>query len=257
MDPGRRGGRRGRDHQVGCPRVRGARAVRATARRLPLVEIAAALSLPTSSAAALLKTLVTLGYLEYDRSRRHYGPTMRIAALGRWVEASIFGDGTVLAAAHRLHAATGLAAVVAVQSDLQVQYLHLVHRGDVFGAAATPGARRPLTSSAFGLALLSGTPAAELARLLRRINYGRPREDRVDASHLRVALHEVRANGHAFIRDRVRKGHASVAVFVPEIGGGRPMAVGLSGSSDQIAGRRAELVAQLTNALPLRARERA
>ena len=101
------------------------------------------------------------------------------------------------------------------------------------------------------MALLSGLPSADLGRLLRRINYGRSIDDRVDLGRLRVALHEVRANGHALTRDLIREGHASIAVFVPEAGGGRPMALGLSGGSDEISFRRAELVSQLTSAMPL------
>ncbi|HQN50687.1 MAG TPA: helix-turn-helix domain-containing protein, partial [Phenylobacterium sp.] len=50
-------------------------------RPLSLTEVTQALRYPTSSTAALLKSLVVTGYLEFDRARRAYRPTMRIAVL--------------------------------------------------------------------------------------------------------------------------------------------------------------------------------
>ena len=51
-------------------------------RPLALKDILEALGYPASSGSALLKSLVALGYLDYDRDRRTYFPTMRISALG-------------------------------------------------------------------------------------------------------------------------------------------------------------------------------
>ena len=52
-------------------------------RPLGLKAICDELRYPVSSGAAMLKSLVTLGYLEYDRKTQTYLPTMRIAVLGR------------------------------------------------------------------------------------------------------------------------------------------------------------------------------
>ena len=60
-------------------------------RPLSLKEMCAALRLAPSSGAALLKSLVALGYLDYDRGTRSYFPTMRIAFLGQWVDEALFG----------------------------------------------------------------------------------------------------------------------------------------------------------------------
>lgn len=48
-------------------------------RPLGLKAICDELRYPVSSGAAMLKSLVTLGYLEYDRKTQTYLPTMRIA----------------------------------------------------------------------------------------------------------------------------------------------------------------------------------
>ncbi|MBP8232968.1 MAG: helix-turn-helix domain-containing protein, partial [Rhizorhabdus sp.] len=55
--------------------------------RVPLsaTEIVRKLGWPQSSTVALLKTLVSLGYLAYDTFERTYLPTMRVALLGGWM----------------------------------------------------------------------------------------------------------------------------------------------------------------------------
>jgi hypothetical protein len=50
--------------------------------RATVMDIADTLGLPQSSTSSLLKSLVTLGYLEYEPSNRTYLPTGRVALLG-------------------------------------------------------------------------------------------------------------------------------------------------------------------------------
>ena len=64
---------------------------------------------PASSGSALLKSLVTLGYLDYDNDRRTYFPTMRIAALGARVLLLRFDPSAAAVRAHALALWRGLA----------------------------------------------------------------------------------------------------------------------------------------------------
>src|SRR5260221_13800450 len=95
-------------------------------RPLSLKDIAGRLRYPPSSGSTLLKSMVALGYLEYDQLSRTYFPTMRIAALGGWVHAALFGDGAIERLLEHLHRATGETVVLAAQSGLYAQYVHLV-----------------------------------------------------------------------------------------------------------------------------------
>lgn len=213
-------------------------------RPLSLAEVVALLGYPTSSAAALLKSLIVMGYLEYDRSSRTYGPTMRIVALGQWVRDRLFGDGAVLAAAQRLHGETGLTVVLAVQSDLHAQYLHLVHSGEPFRAGVTPGQLRPLASSGMGWLLLAAQPDREVRRLVRRINYAGV-EARVDIAALLARLHEVRVRGYAFSRDGVSPGFGLIGAMMPPPESGRRLAIGVAGRTADLEAREADLAARL------------
>lgn len=209
-------------------------------RPLALSEVTDRLAWPTSSAAALLKSLVVLGYLEYDRARRTYNPTMRIAVLGRWIPEGLFGDGAVLDGAERLHARTGLTVILAVQSDLHAQYLHIIHSDEPLRGMVTPGQLRPLAVSGMGQLFLSAQPDDEVRRLVRRLNY-RSEGERVKIGDLLVRLHEVRARGYAFSKDAVSPGFGLIGALAPEAVMGRRIGVGVSGRTGELEPREAEL----------------
>lgn len=217
-------------------------------RALSLSEVTSALGYPTSSAAALLKSLVVTGYLEYDRAARAYMPTMRIAVLGQWVHEGLFGEGAILAAAHRLHAETGLTVVLAAQSDLHAQYLHLVHSAEPLRAMVSPGQLRPLARSGMGLLLLSAQPDAEVRRLMRRVNARQP-DDRIEIAELLVRLHQVRARGYAFSKDAVSPGFGLVGVLAPRAVAARQLAIGVTGRTEELEPQEVELVARLREAV--------
>src|SRR5688572_32029103 len=102
-----------------------------------------------------MKSLVALGYLDYDRERRTYFPTMRIAVLGSWVPGALVGEGPLLAALEDLHRRIGETVVRAVQSDLHAQYVHVIHSSEPLQFRVPPGTLRPLARSGMGLVLLS------------------------------------------------------------------------------------------------------
>src|SRR5579872_6336148 len=134
-------------------------------RPLALKDVCATLDYPASSAAGLLKSLVTLGYLDYDRATRTYFPTMRIALLGQWVPRALFGEGAILRLMDKLHRETGETILLATESDLHAQYVHAVHTGEPLRAAVPAGTLRPLATSGTGWLLLSRRTEKEIERL--------------------------------------------------------------------------------------------
>ena len=131
-------------------------------RPLSLKEVASALAYPASSGSALLKSLVALGYLDYDGERRTYFPTMRIAALGAWVEQALFGDGALLAFMERLHRLTAETVLLAAQRAIHAQYVHVIRSAEPLQFSVSPGTRRPLAASGMGWVLLSARSEAEI-----------------------------------------------------------------------------------------------
>src|SRR3954470_18853177 len=85
--------------------------------------IARALKYPASSTVALLKSMVTLGYLAYDPNERTYFPTIQLAVISRWLEDSFFVDGHLLELVDDVAAATGQPLRPCWQNALYTQFL--------------------------------------------------------------------------------------------------------------------------------------
>jgi len=199
----------------------------AARRPLTLKEIADALAYPTSSAQALLKSLVVLGYLEYDRPSRTYLPTMRIAAVGRWVAEGLYGEADVLPTMRRLRDLTGETVILGARSDLFAHYVHVV-RGDdePLHFAPAPGSVRPLGRCGIGRLLLSAETDDEIDLIVRRINIAEPAA-RIDLAELMDDIAAIRHQRHVFSRHLFTEGVGAIAVLAPGPWHGRRFALGL------------------------------
>ncbi|HWA61637.1 MAG TPA: IclR family transcriptional regulator [Caulobacteraceae bacterium] len=199
-------------------------------RPLSLKEICERLAYPASSGSVLLKSIVALGYLDYDRARKTYFPTMRITALGAWAPGALFGEGGVAQLMDHLHRATGETVILAAQSDLHAQYVHLIHSAEPLQVAVPPGARRPLERSGMGWVLLGANPDAEIDKLRRRINAQPGRtEPRLTQKALMEKVNEARERGYAFSRHTVSEGAGIIAALLPRKPDARVFAIGVAG----------------------------
>ncbi|HEX2591092.1 MAG TPA: helix-turn-helix domain-containing protein [Rhizomicrobium sp.] len=195
-------------------------------RPLALGEVTAALRYPASSGSALLKSMVALGYLEHDHASRTYFPTMRIAALGSWVQDALVGDLAPLM--QSLRRATGETVILATESDLFAQYIHLVHAEQPLQFAVQPGTRRPLAQSGMGWLFLSAHTPDEIEKLRRRINAAQ--RSKITREELLRRTTAVRAQGYAFSKGAVSRGAGIIAMLLPTPRHGRRLALGVAGS---------------------------
>src|SRR5690606_18017787 len=139
-------------------------------RPLPLKTFVESLGYPPSSGSALLKSLVSLGYLEYDLKERVYFPTTRMNAMVAWVEKKWFDKGTVLSAMQRLHDVTSETISLAVQSDLHAQYVHQIATTLPLPYPRIRQTIRPLAESGLGWLMLSAWDEEMIRYLARRLN---------------------------------------------------------------------------------------
>jgi IclR family KDG regulon transcriptional repressor len=212
-------------------------------RPLTLKEVRGRLKLAPSSGAAILKSLVALGYLDYERRTRSYFPTMRIALLGQWVPGALFGDGKIPKLMQRLHRVTGESVLLATQSDLNAQYVHAVHGSEPLQAAVPPGTLRPLTGSGVGWLLLSRQSEDEIEALCRRIDIESGK--RVDRAALRRNIAAVRRDGYVFSRHTVRRGVGIIAMLLPGRALGRTFAIGVAGNVARLDEKEPAILAAL------------
>lgn len=209
-----------------------------------VVEIAEMLKLPQSSTSALLRSLVVMGYLYFDRMARTYIPSCRVALLGNWVNHPLFMGGVALQCMEELQHGTGDAVVLAIRNGIWAQYIHVLQATSMARLQVTRGALRPLAASGAGYALLSTLPDAEVRKIAHRINA----EARTGAAtpiatdELLQTLAEVRRTGYAFTADLVTPGGAMLAMPLPVTDGGQALVIGLGGISEVLKKRRSELV---------------
>ena len=217
-------------------------------RPMGLKEICDQLSYPVSSAAMVLKSLVVLGYLEYDRRSRTYLPTMRIAVLGNWVPETLFGNANMLPTMAHLRDRTRETVILGTQSDLFAQYVHAVHSMEPLHYAVSPGAVRPLARCGIGRLLLSALTDPEIDRLVRRINIATP-EDRVDLAELMDHVGSIRRQGFVFSQNLFTDGVGVVAVLLPSAPFGRRFALGLGGPVERLEAHLDQHLASLRAAM--------
>jgi DNA-binding IclR family transcriptional regulator len=118
-------------------------------------EIGLALGYPQSSTTVLLKTLIALGYLNFDRRARVYFPTPKVTSLGDWIPRALFGTSRVLEAMHDVHAATGETVSIGTKNDVYLQYVQIIQSVHALRFHVDEGTLRPLTQSALGWLLMS------------------------------------------------------------------------------------------------------
>ncbi len=212
-------------------------------RPVSLKEVATKCDYPTSSAAALLKSMAMLGYLFYDSYNRTYMPTMRIAQMGRWLDAGLFGDSTILALVDFVHKELDELVSISTQSDLHAQYIHCLQTSKRLRFEVKPGDVRPLAISGIGRTMLSGHTDVEIARLMRRINAVCPPEERIELNALMKIINGIRRDGYMFSKHVIVQDAGVIAMLLPRRDFGRDLVLGVGGPVSRLEERHDEILA--------------
>ncbi len=132
-------------------------------------DVERALDYPKSSTLALLKSMVALGYLSYDRMERNYFPTIRVAQLGHWIDQAD-SQHDLYALVEDAAAATGETVTISSQNDLKMQFLTVVTGTNPLMLNFRAGMTGPLFQSNMGMVALAQKSDAEIRRLAERMN---------------------------------------------------------------------------------------
>ncbi|MBM3512473.1 MAG: helix-turn-helix domain-containing protein [Alphaproteobacteria bacterium] len=188
-------------------------------RALTATQVGRKLKYPASSTLALLKSMVNLGYIGFDRAERVYAPTVRVSNLGRWVETSLFGEGRLFGMMEDLRAKTGQSLMLSIQNDLNMQFIHVV-LGESFSLNVKAGQTVPLFRSAIGLMALSDRPDKEIAKFVERYNRRiKGPEQKVELNQLMSAIRRARTQGYATGYDLYYPGVGAIAFLLkPKVG---------------------------------------
>jgi DNA-binding IclR family transcriptional regulator len=215
-------------------------------RPLSLKEVALRFGYPVSSASAVLKSMVVLGYIDFDRYSRTYMPTMRIVQLGQWVQGALFGERGILALVNHLNRETEETVSIATQSDLYMQYIHVQPSPQTIQFSIRPGTIRPLARSGLGWMLLSARSDDTIEKLVRRINFEEEdRKKKIDLKELMQKLRKIRKDGYVISLHTVKAGAGVIGMLLPERRHGRILAIGVGGPADRLVSKRTQILRSL------------
>jgi DNA-binding IclR family transcriptional regulator len=217
------------------------------ARRASLnaTQVERSLGYPQSSTLALLKSMVRLGYLSFDRLQRSYLPTMRVSTLGRWLEASFRGDGRLSALLEEVSSRTSETACLSCQNDLVMQFTHVHFAGKGLILGANAGDFAPLFQSAVGLAALSVRSDPETLKLVQRHNRRiRNPAGKIDADAVLQRIRQVQTVGYATGYDLSMPEIGAIAWVLRSEGAPCSVVLSVGGPSDRLRSREAIIVRQ-------------
>ena len=219
-------------------------------RAASVMEIARALGYPQSSASVLLRSLVELGYLEIDATRRAYLPTPRVTLLGSWVEPLLSPGGAILKLMEELGRETGETIILGVPAGDTVRYIHVVQATGAMRLHVGPGTVRPMAISGMGRLFMSSMDADRVRRIVARYNA----EADDDARQLKLAavrtdLASIRGDGYVPSFDRLTPGAGGISILLPVEPHGVPMALAIGGLSHTISEGRDRFVQLMRRAI--------
>jgi len=200
-------------------------------------DIAARLGYPQSSTSVLLKSLVQLGYMDYDTKTHTYVPSQRVALLGSWLAEGPVRDGGLFRLMEELNRETAETVILATRNGIYAQYIRVLQATNEMRMNVPIGSRRLLVWSATGFALLVRSPEQEVRALVHRTNAeARSGQKPINARKTLAGIAQVRKKGYSFSRGLVTPGAGLIGMPLPDWldRRGRPLVIGVSGWIDQL-----------------------
>lgn len=216
-------------------------------RPLRVAEIVEELDAPQSSLSMLLKTLLNMGYLDFNPQTREYCPSVRVANLCEWTTHLPSRPTAIQEVMEKLASQTNETVLLGRIDGVQVQYAAVIHSRQTVRFVAVSGARRPLHRTALGICLLTTLVDDKISLLIRR--YNAERESHVKPAHLDSVLQDVavaRGQGYYFSAGLVTPGAGVIATLLPTPVRGQRYAVGIGGPIGRLKRRLSEHVEHLT-----------
>lgn len=213
-------------------------------RPLRLTEVAQALNCPTSSTAALLKSMVAQGYLSFDRATHAYMPTSRLPLLVNWIPIRPYDAIPLMDAMENLQRLTGEMIVLAIESGIYLEYVRTLASKEGLQLYIAPGTRRLLTQTGTGWLFLNRRSRDEaLAIYDRTVAAGEVDETRFSRMDFLDRLDDHRTRDVSYVRARdlvvpvAHWGGGMVSMLLPERAGYGGLALGVGGPADRLEAR--------------------
>lgn len=220
-----------------------------TRRPVTIHEVAEGLGYPHSSTAALLKSLVALGYLDHDEQAKKFFPSIRISLLGNWIEAETLPVRNIHRLMQHLSDETGCTVILAMRSGVHVQYIKVLQGTTPIRFYVKPGTQRLLPFSTIGRVLLAALPPVKAHELIEEALSRDTGEATQSLEKIVADLSRIRRRGYAFYTGLVTPNATMLALQVAETRAGEPVAVGIAAPKDHFRDRKQIYVDLVTTAI--------
>ena len=207
-----------------------------------VTQVAERADLPKSTAARLLSSLGREGAVEQVPGDTRYRLGPRIATLAEGVVPVRSLIATARPILEELAASTGETAGLSVAEGFVVHYVDQVGTSHQVQVRDWTGTRVPMHAVSSGLVFLAHLPTATLESFLSRDHEAFTARTVTTAETLRERLHQVQADGYAWVHEEFAEGLNSVAAAVADGSGGIVAAVHVHGPAYRFPdGREAEI----------------
>lgn len=207
--------------------------------------IAKKLDLPTSSNFTLLKTMVTLGYLNFDQVNETYFPTIRLSFLGHSFSQKLGHPSDIYQLVDRVRAATGETTGLSCENDV-FSHLLRVRDSDLPNTyVLMEGDRRPLFACSPGIVLLGTKTNKEIARMAEKLTRRKsPQTERIDLLKTLALVERVKGRDGVTHYDEFTQGVSMITWLLDKPSLKQPFVLFVSGPTKRIkAGEKRIIVA--------------
>lgn len=197
-------------------------------RPLTLSAIIEALGYPQSSTTVMLKSLLVIGYLNYNRDTKTYYPNITVTRLGEWIRESGLVSGPIQLLMQEMHEKTTESISIAVQNDVNIHFLSVLNSDHKIKFFIPSSGQRTLLQSNLGWMLLSIKSDRDIVSIYNQI--GLLNAHRMPhLNEVMGQIAQIRRNGYCFIPNLPVPGAASVAMLLPSRFHNQRMVVGVGG----------------------------
>lgn len=123
---------------------------------------------PLSSCVVLLKAIMRMGYLSFDRKTHTFFPTASLYHLGSWLRDERVADPELVSLAREVNHDTGNSVTFSIGHDTDLEFVYSLNAGLPLHHVYA-GARMPLFNSVAGIAYISSFADQEATRIIDRV----------------------------------------------------------------------------------------
>lgn len=215
-----------------------------------LQDVVRKLRWPAPSALALLKTLVGMGYLIFDPSKKSYFPSLLLAGLAHGISDEFFEDSPALDVARQLREETSEHVFITMQNDIHVQYVRILHGAENARYGAREGGMQPVVKTTSGLMLLGTMADSSIDRICRRINIAyNLRENPVAPDAVLKLTRTFRRQGFGMLVGLPHPDGMNLSMLLPPTRSGKRFAITVGGDKTRIGEKRDWLLDRMSRTI--------